>query len=76
MHAWSLPGEAQGRGGQHHCRPHPRTDRGDSERELRAGRERFLEGAELDDGDERNLEGAAASYRRALLFDPCWCPRW
>jgi tetratricopeptide (TPR) repeat protein len=34
----------------------------------------FLEGAELDDGDERNLEGAAASYRRALLFDPMLVP--
>jgi tetratricopeptide (TPR) repeat protein len=29
----------------------------------------FLEGAELDDGEERNLEAAAAAYRRALLFD-------
>ena len=34
----------------------------------------FLEGAELDDGDERNLDGAAASYRRALLFDPMLVP--
>jgi tetratricopeptide (TPR) repeat protein len=34
----------------------------------------FLEGAELDDGDERNLDGAAASYRRALLFDPLLVP--
>src|SRR5262245_2439192 len=30
----------------------------------------FLEGAELDDGEERNLEAAAAAYRRAVLFDP------
>jgi tetratricopeptide (TPR) repeat protein len=29
----------------------------------------FLEGAELDDGEERNLEGAAAAYRRSLMFD-------
>jgi len=34
----------------------------------------FLEGAELDDGEERNLEGAAAAYRRALLFDPHLVP--
>jgi tetratricopeptide (TPR) repeat protein len=34
----------------------------------------FLEGAELDDGDERNLDMAAASYRRALLFDPQLVP--
>lgn len=34
----------------------------------------FLEGAELDDGDERNLDLAAASYRRALLFDPQLVP--
>lgn len=34
----------------------------------------FLEGAELDDGDERNLDQAAASYRRALLFDPQLVP--
>lgn len=30
----------------------------------------FLEGAQLDDGDERDLEAAASAYRRALLFDP------
>ncbi len=34
----------------------------------------FLEGAELDDGDERNLDLSAASYRRALLFDPQLVP--
>jgi len=34
----------------------------------------FLEGAELDDGDERNLEGAASAYRRSLLFDPMLVP--
>lgn len=34
----------------------------------------FLEGAELDDGDERNLDVAAAAYRRALLFDPFLVP--
>jgi tetratricopeptide (TPR) repeat protein len=34
----------------------------------------FLEGAELDDGETRDLEAAAASYRRALLFDPSLVP--
>ncbi len=34
----------------------------------------FLEGAELDDGAERNLDGAAAAYRRAILFDPQLVP--
>jgi len=34
----------------------------------------FLEGAELDDGQERNLEGAASAYRRALLFEPHLVP--
>jgi tetratricopeptide (TPR) repeat protein len=34
----------------------------------------FLEGAELDDGADRNLAGAAAAYRRAVLFDPNLVP--
>jgi tetratricopeptide (TPR) repeat protein len=34
----------------------------------------FLEGAELDDGDERDFDAAAACYRRALLFDPALVP--
>ncbi len=34
----------------------------------------FLEGAELDDGRERDLEGAANAYRRAALFDPLLVP--
>jgi tetratricopeptide (TPR) repeat protein len=34
----------------------------------------FLEGAELDDGEERDLEAAAAAYRRAVLFDPQLVP--
>jgi tetratricopeptide (TPR) repeat protein len=34
----------------------------------------FLEGAQLDDGDERDLQAAASSYRRALLFDPHLVP--
>jgi tetratricopeptide (TPR) repeat protein len=34
----------------------------------------FLEGAELDDGDQRDLDAAAAAYRRASLFDPQLVP--
>jgi tetratricopeptide (TPR) repeat protein len=34
----------------------------------------FLEGAELDDGEARNLDAAASAYRRALLFDPHLVP--
>jgi len=34
----------------------------------------FLEGAQLDDGIERDLVGAAAAYRRAILFDPQLVP--
>jgi tetratricopeptide (TPR) repeat protein len=38
------------------------------------GAKYFLEGAELDDGDARDLDGAAAAYRRAVLFDPKLVP--
>lgn len=34
----------------------------------------FLEGAARDDGDERDLDGASAAYRRAVLFDPQLVP--
>jgi tetratricopeptide (TPR) repeat protein len=34
----------------------------------------FLEGAQLDDGDERDLDAASSAYRRALLFDPQLVP--
>lgn len=34
----------------------------------------FLEGAELDDGDDPDLDAASASYRKALLFDPVLVP--
>jgi tetratricopeptide (TPR) repeat protein len=34
----------------------------------------FLEGAALDDGEERDLDGACAAYRRAVLFDPQLVP--
>lgn len=34
----------------------------------------FLEGAQLDDGEQRDLQAAAAAYRRAALFDPLLVP--
>jgi tetratricopeptide (TPR) repeat protein len=34
----------------------------------------FLEAAQLDDGEERDLDRAASAYRRALLFDPLLVP--
>jgi tetratricopeptide (TPR) repeat protein len=34
----------------------------------------FLEGAQLDDGEERDLGAAASAYRRALMFDPQLVP--
>ena len=34
----------------------------------------FLEGSRLDDGDDGNIEEAAAAYRRALLIDPDLVP--
>ncbi len=34
----------------------------------------FLEGEELDDGERRDLEAAAAAYRRAAVFDPQLVP--
>lgn len=34
----------------------------------------FLEGSRLDDGDDRQLEAAAAAYRRALVIDPDLVP--
>ena len=30
----------------------------------------FIEGSRLDDGEDRNMEGAAAAYRKALVIDP------
>jgi tetratricopeptide (TPR) repeat protein len=38
------------------------------------GAKYFLEGAELDDGEERDLDKAAAAYRRAAIFDPQLVP--
>jgi tetratricopeptide (TPR) repeat protein len=34
----------------------------------------FIEGSRLDDGEERNMEGAAAAYRKALVVDPDLVP--
>jgi tetratricopeptide (TPR) repeat protein len=34
----------------------------------------FLEGAELDDGEHRDLDAAAAAYRRAAIFQPQLVP--
>ena len=34
----------------------------------------FVEGSRLDDGEERNMEGAAANYRKALIVDPDLVP--
>ncbi len=34
----------------------------------------FLEGAELDDGDDPDLDAASACYRKALMFDPVLVP--
>ena len=34
----------------------------------------FLDGAELDDGENRDLDAAASAYRRAALFDPQLVP--
>jgi len=34
----------------------------------------FLEGSRLDDGDHRNMEEAAAAYRKALVIDPDLVP--
>jgi tetratricopeptide (TPR) repeat protein len=34
----------------------------------------FVEGSRLDDGDEQNMEEAAAAYRKALIIDPDLVP--
>ena len=34
----------------------------------------FIEGSRLDDGEHRNMEGAAAAYRKALVIDPDLVP--
>ena len=34
----------------------------------------FIEGSRLDDGEERNMEAAAAAYRKALVIDPDLVP--
>jgi tetratricopeptide (TPR) repeat protein len=40
------------------------------ERDTPLAEDYFLAGSELDDGDEANLEAAAAAYRKALEYDP------
>jgi tetratricopeptide (TPR) repeat protein len=34
----------------------------------------FIEGSRLDDGENRNMEGAAVAYRKALVIDPDLVP--
>ena len=34
----------------------------------------FVEGSRLDDGEERNMDAAAAAYRKALIIDPDLVP--
>jgi tetratricopeptide (TPR) repeat protein len=34
----------------------------------------FVEGSRLDDGEERNADGAASAYRKALIIDPDLVP--
>ena len=34
----------------------------------------FVEGSRLDDGEEQNMEGASAAYRKALIIDPDLVP--
>ncbi len=54
------------------------ADGGPSQQVLAANRalaaKYFLDGAQLDDGETRDLEGAATAYRRAALFDPTLVP--
>jgi tetratricopeptide (TPR) repeat protein len=40
----------------------------------RVAAKHFLEGAKLDDGDNRDLDAAAAEYRRAAMLDPQLVP--
>ena len=62
--------------------PHPRETRlfpeARADRALEANyalaAKYFLEGAQLDDGAERDLDAALSAYRRSLLFDPQLVP--
>jgi tetratricopeptide (TPR) repeat protein len=50
--------------------PRPAEQAATMARDVALAERYFLEGSELDDGDEANLEGAAAAYRKALELDP------
>jgi tetratricopeptide (TPR) repeat protein len=50
--------------------PRPAGQGGTMARDVALAERYFIEGSELDDGDEANLEGAAAAYRKALELDP------
>jgi tetratricopeptide (TPR) repeat protein len=54
-------------------RPGDRTEQVAAANQALAARY-FLEGAELDDGENRDLDRAAAAYRRAALFQPQLVP--
>jgi len=51
-------------------RPGPVEHGAAAARDVALAERYFLEGSELDDGDEANLEAAAVAYRRALELDP------
>jgi tetratricopeptide (TPR) repeat protein len=60
-------------------RPVPRADRVESplpfaEPQAALAAKYFLEGSRLDDGNNRQLQEAAAAYRRALVIDPDLVP--
>jgi tetratricopeptide (TPR) repeat protein len=50
--------------------PRPAGQAAAQARDVALAERHFLEGSELDDGDETNLEAAAAAYRKALELDP------
>ena len=50
--------------------PRPAGQAATMARDVALAERYFIEGSELDDGDEANLEGAAAAYRKALELDP------
>jgi len=51
-------------------RPARHTEVSDAVRDTRLAEEHFRAGSALDDGDESQLENAAAAYRKALELDP------